>query len=402
MAITHSTVVAVADDGTSPVGSDEWNAAHTIAGSLSWDGATVTTSTPLINLTQTWNASGVTFTAIKANVTNTASAAGSLLQDLQIGGNSIFSVDKAATSELKNSTNAASLRVYNTYTDASNYERGIFDWTTNANTLTIGTDKAGTGTARDLKLAPVSNLLRFAGVGGTNAITTNWENAAGSTVAALDAGNALFYIGEVELANASWRRAITVINTSVMAWSSTGARSGTADLGFSRVAANVLGIGTGAQGNAGGWLQWAGQVRVTGDVSFTSTATLAIITGLTVALQAGRTYAFEAFLPFTCIAAGGARAGIVASGGLTATNIIYDGWIVDSAANGIKGNTQATALGTAVGAVATTGAAGHIMIRGMITVNVAGSLQVHGAQGVSNATATVFKRGCYLQIMDVP
>src|SRR5215831_39119 len=131
MAITHSTVVVVPDDGTSPVGTDEWNAAHTIAGSLSWDGATVTTSTPLINLTQTWNASGVTFTAIKANVTNTASAAGSLLQDLQIGGNSIFSVDKAATSELKNSTNAASLRVYNTYTDASNYERGIFDWTTN-------------------------------------------------------------------------------------------------------------------------------------------------------------------------------------------------------------------------------------------------------------------------------
>ena len=31
MAITHSTVVEVADDGTSPVGSDEWNAAHTIA-----------------------------------------------------------------------------------------------------------------------------------------------------------------------------------------------------------------------------------------------------------------------------------------------------------------------------------------------------------------------------------
>lgn len=30
--ITHSTVVVVADDGTSPVGSDEWNAAHTVTG----------------------------------------------------------------------------------------------------------------------------------------------------------------------------------------------------------------------------------------------------------------------------------------------------------------------------------------------------------------------------------
>jgi hypothetical protein len=32
--VTHSTVVGVADDGTSPVGSDEWNAAHTISGVL--------------------------------------------------------------------------------------------------------------------------------------------------------------------------------------------------------------------------------------------------------------------------------------------------------------------------------------------------------------------------------
>lgn len=28
MSTAHSTVVVVADDGTSPVGSDEWNAAH--------------------------------------------------------------------------------------------------------------------------------------------------------------------------------------------------------------------------------------------------------------------------------------------------------------------------------------------------------------------------------------
>lgn len=30
--VTHATVVSVADDGTSPVGSDEWNADHTLAG----------------------------------------------------------------------------------------------------------------------------------------------------------------------------------------------------------------------------------------------------------------------------------------------------------------------------------------------------------------------------------
>jgi len=31
MPITHSTVVEVADDGTSPVGTDEWNGAHVIS-----------------------------------------------------------------------------------------------------------------------------------------------------------------------------------------------------------------------------------------------------------------------------------------------------------------------------------------------------------------------------------
>ncbi len=48
----------------------------------------------LLNLQQTWNTSGAP-TAIKLNVTNTASGAAALLQDLQIGGVSQFSVSKA-------------------------------------------------------------------------------------------------------------------------------------------------------------------------------------------------------------------------------------------------------------------------------------------------------------------
>lgn len=50
----------------------------------------------------------------------------------------------------RNSTTAQSFYVYNTYTDASNYERGGLSWATNA--LTIGATKAGTGTARALTL----------------------------------------------------------------------------------------------------------------------------------------------------------------------------------------------------------------------------------------------------------
>jgi hypothetical protein len=181
---------------------------------------------PLSNLTATWNAGGTTFTAIKMNVTDTASASGSLLMDLQVGGTSQFSVNKAGlvsaatysgatggfstiafhgtaaananaavrdgtgftvrssnqvgwvsdlnagggtvdlslfrdaanTLAQRNGVNAQAFRVYNTYTDASNYERGVFDWSTTANTLTIGTAKAGTGASRDVSIVSSSNI----------------------------------------------------------------------------------------------------------------------------------------------------------------------------------------------------------------------------------------------------
>jgi hypothetical protein len=62
---------------------------------LTVGGATVTTSNPVLNLSQTWNDAGVTFTGLKFNATSTASAAASLLMDLQTGGTSQFKVDKS-------------------------------------------------------------------------------------------------------------------------------------------------------------------------------------------------------------------------------------------------------------------------------------------------------------------
>jgi hypothetical protein len=57
-------------------------------------------------------------------------------------------------------TNSQFFRVYNTYVDATNYERGAFDWFTNANQLTIGTEAAGTGVQRDMLLtAATANVL---------------------------------------------------------------------------------------------------------------------------------------------------------------------------------------------------------------------------------------------------
>jgi hypothetical protein len=56
--------------------------------------------------------------------------------------------------EVRQGTTASILRVYNTFTDASNYERGDFAWA--GNTLSIGAVNAGTGTLRGVNFVGAS------------------------------------------------------------------------------------------------------------------------------------------------------------------------------------------------------------------------------------------------------
>lgn len=58
-----------------------------------------------------------------------------------------------------------SLLAYNLQVDAANYERATFDWTTSANTLTIGAQAAGTGTLRNVNF--VGANLNFNAGGAT-------------------------------------------------------------------------------------------------------------------------------------------------------------------------------------------------------------------------------------------
>jgi hypothetical protein len=58
--------------------------------------------------------------------------------------------DAADTLAQRRSTNPQAFRISNTHTDASNYERGKIAW--ESNVLRIGTEKAGTGSARALEL----------------------------------------------------------------------------------------------------------------------------------------------------------------------------------------------------------------------------------------------------------
>jgi len=73
--------------------------------------------------------------------------------------------------EQRNSTSGQTYRLYNTYTDASNYERGFFRW--NSNVLEIGAEAAGTGTLRQ-----VSFVLGTVAASTPLSITQTWNNSA--------------------------------------------------------------------------------------------------------------------------------------------------------------------------------------------------------------------------------
>lgn len=175
--------------------------------SLSSTGLTVSQpssiTTPLADLATTWNTAG-TPTAIRLNVTDTSSNANSLLMDLQVGVSSKFNVDKSGNITITQGSNKANLtpfllglagtylqrdaadilamrngnvaqnyRLYNTYTDANNYERATIDWKTSSNVLRIGTEASGTGVGRDLQLIVSSvPIISIANSGTVSAIST--------------------------------------------------------------------------------------------------------------------------------------------------------------------------------------------------------------------------------------
>ena len=79
----------------------------------------------------------------------------------------ILARDAANTLALRNATNAQTFNVYNTFTDASNYERGFSRWSSNV--FEIGTEKLGTGTDRGINILPAASTtgVGFLGTGRT-------------------------------------------------------------------------------------------------------------------------------------------------------------------------------------------------------------------------------------------
>jgi hypothetical protein len=153
-------------------------AANTSALTASYS-VTGANTTQLLNLSGTWNTTGVA-TGLKLNITNTASGTGSRLFEVQTSSVPTLSL-----------TPAKQLWLWNQRTDDSNYERGILDFSTNANIFTIGTQSGGTGTARRVRIQSAESVDIFVGnttrtiatsVSGTSIFSfTNWLYYSGAS-----------------------------------------------------------------------------------------------------------------------------------------------------------------------------------------------------------------------------
>jgi hypothetical protein len=85
--------------------------------------------------------------------------------NITLGSDAVLVRDAANVLAQRNGTSAQALYVYNTFTDASNYERGGMQWSAGA--LRIGTQAAGTGSGRDLTLmVNGANVWRVLSAGG--------------------------------------------------------------------------------------------------------------------------------------------------------------------------------------------------------------------------------------------
>jgi hypothetical protein len=89
--------------------------------------------------------------------------------------------DAADTLAQRRGVNAQAFRIYNTFTDASNYERVSFGWSTNI--FTIGRESAGTGTARNIRIVGGNAVL---GIGEAPSAGVSWTFSANNILAGTD------------------------------------------------------------------------------------------------------------------------------------------------------------------------------------------------------------------------
>ena len=93
--------------------------------------------------------------------------------------------EAANTVAQRNTTNAQTLRIYNTFTDASNYERATIGW--NSNILEIGQEYAGTGSPRNIQIKFGTNTV-YLNNGASNVTPVMAISGASSKAAGFQTG----------------------------------------------------------------------------------------------------------------------------------------------------------------------------------------------------------------------
>ena len=134
-----------------------------------------------------WAAGGTDFAQFDITTIRHRSDTGAF----QIGSSSADYVnltrDAAHTLAQRNGTNAQAFRVYNMYTDASNYERAGVKWA--GNIATIGTENGGTGVARNFYINSAGGIIVLQSQGFDKAFITG-SSFQPTAIGGLDLGDA--------------------------------------------------------------------------------------------------------------------------------------------------------------------------------------------------------------------
>jgi hypothetical protein len=95
----------------------------------------------------------------------------------------VLTRDLSGTLAQRNTTNGQAFRLYNTFTDLSNYERLAFTWNSTANIAKIMVEVAGTGTSRALQFGINSTTQWQINTSGNFTTVTDVANDIGATTA---------------------------------------------------------------------------------------------------------------------------------------------------------------------------------------------------------------------------
>ena len=160
-------------------------------------------------------------------------------------GGALLSGDAANILAQVNSTNAQTHRVYNTSSSSNaNFERGVFGWTDTSNVLTIGTQNAGTGVARNINFVVGGNtVFNIDTVGNVNFTGYNYGsiNISTNNSLVISSGNS----------SSQYSYSGVTYGSSCRIGFTNGGYTSSADTSISRLSAGVLGIGTTSAGYAG-------------------------------------------------------------------------------------------------------------------------------------------------------